>query len=505
MENQKNIINWLNTIAGSIFLYCIGAAVILGYRTFLISHKLPMTLSHLVFWAVLLLIPYVKRPVVYSLLLTKTITSIYFILHSPRAVSVNGIISNIVTIFVAIAFGEILYRTIDGLKKVNEQLSIESQKAYAASEAKAAFLANMSHEIRTPLSGIRGITEMMMSRTHSPEDENHLQMIHTSSMSLLDIVNNVLDFSRIESGKETLQNNPVVVRDVVSQCLTPIELTLIPDTISFHTTIDNSVPTVIRSDEMKLRQIMTNLLSNAVKFTDRGTVSIDVSAKDSALHIAVIDTGIGIAPEKYETIFTEFERIQTSYEKYREGTGLGLAITKKNIEQMGGTIAVSSVENSGTTFTVTLPYEEASFDETSEVEMEATAEREEETQSNSQAILVAEDNKVNQVYLKHFLEKEGFDLTIVENGEEAINSFIENEYGIVLMDIQMPVKSGLQAVKEIREYEAANVKTKTPILALTASVTNHEQQLFMDSGMDGVCPKPIDMKYLMESIQKHLN
>lgn len=464
-----------------------------------------MTLTHLVLWGILLLVPYVKRPVVYLLLLTKSVSSIYFILNSPRGVSLNGIISNIVTVIVAIIFGEILYRTIDGLKKINCQLSQESQKAFAASEAKAAFLANMSHEIRTPLSGIRGITEMMMGSDRSDADHNYLKMIHTSSMSLLDIVNNVLDFSRIESGKEVLHSVPCNIRNVMDQCITPIKLTLLADQVSLESIVDNNVPKVIRTDEMKLRQIVTNLISNAIKFTDYGTISVSLSAHESELTLTVSDTGIGISPEKYDSIFTEFERVQTSYEKYREGTGLGLAITKKNIEQLGGTISVNSEELSGSTFIVTIPFEEASFDECIEKEAISASLSDVKTGIGNHSILIAEDNKVNQVYLKHFLEKEGFDLTIVENGEEAVASFMEKEFGIVLMDIQMPVKSGLQAVQEIREYEQKSIKNKTPILALTASVTNHEQKLFMESGMDGVCPKPVDMKYLLSSIKKHLN
>lgn len=488
----------------SLLVFLLGLIVIYLFRMFIKQVGLPDSLTTIVIWFILLLVPFVHRPTVWGLLAFKTGLSIYSILLRPRGpFSINGLTSNIVNFIAVLIFTELLYQIIGSLRKMNRELAYESQKATSASNAKAAFLANMSHEIRTPISGILGLTDMLLSdKECSIHVKNHLSMIKSSSDTLLHIVNNILNFTKIEVGKE--QNTPVQfsIHSVLHNVVDSLRTTIESKSVELYLHIDESVYPEIIADEVKIKQILFNLISNAIKFTDKGMVKIEVCAQRNMLDITVTDTGIGIPKDKQDLIFTEFERIQTSYEKSREGTGLGLAITKGLVEQLEGEITVESTPSVGSKFRTLLPFTDAL--ESLQVTKGDTVDKEIDTPSGY-SILLAEDNPVNQVYLKHFLEKQGYELTIVENGEEAVDLVMSKNFNLVLMDIQMPVKSGIQATKEIRAYEKSTAEKRIPILALTASVTEHEQRLFLKSGMDAVCPKPVDVGNLLTTMNTYLN
>lgn len=488
----------------SVLSFFLGITAIVVFRQIVEVYGLPQSLSTLGIWCSLLLIPFVHRPTVFGLLLFKSSFSIYNIVSNGRAgISVNGIVSNVINLIATIIFAEILYRMIDGLRNLNKELVIKSQKATTATQAKASFLANMSHEIRTPISGIRGVTDMLLTDDDSSEYvKKHLSMIKASSDTLLHIVNNVLNFTKIEAGKEVVTPVQFSFHQMLQGVVDSLRTTISEKDVSLQMSVELSVPEQIITDEVKIKQILFNLISNAIKFTDKGIVTIMASFCDGQLTIIVADTGIGIPEDKMKIIFTEFERIQTAYEKSREGTGLGLAITKGLVEQLQGSIAVESIPQTGSTFKVQIPVEKGIEPVVHEVPNVLTSSQ---RPHGEHSILLAEDNPVNQVYLKHFLEKQGYNLTIVENGQDAIASAMEQEYNLILMDIQMPVKSGIQATREIRTYEAIENREKTPILALTASVTEHEQRLFLESGMDDVCPKPVDVSHLLTTMEQYIN
>ncbi len=509
MITKKSIFSETLSDKYSIPIFLVGLWGMILFRKMLIHFHLPMSLTTIMFWVALLLVPFVKRPVVWGLITSKTIFSLVSILNSNRPASINGIVANIVNLLAAFIFAELLYRIIDSLRNMNKQLITETEKAQEATKAKALFLANMSHEIRTPISGIRGLTDMLLTENKTnTQDTEYLKLIKSSTDTLTHIVNNVLNFSRIEIGKEEVTQSVVPIRKVIMRLVDSIKTTMVNKSVTLNLIIDDTVPTHVLSDEIKINQILSNLTSNAIKFTDSGEITVNISyaiTDKERITIAVTDSGIGIEEDKQDLIFSEFERVQTSYEKSREGTGLGLAITKGIVEKLKGTITVTSEYQKGSTFTVQLPVLEVSAPETTSNTSQKDNCDEAVDMPGVHSILLAEDNKVNQIYIKHFLEKQGYDLTIVENGEQAINSFKTEHYNLVLMDIQMPIKSGLQATKEIREFEKQHDIAKTPILALTASVTEEEQRLFLSSGMDQICPKPIDMAHLLCSLKSHIN
>lgn len=509
MNFQKLIMGGTLSRRTSIITFICGLIIMISFRSILKHYNLPMSLSTIVSWLIFLLIPFVHRPVVFGLVTTKAAISIFSILSSNRPGGPeNGIVANLCNLIAGIIFAEILYRIICGLRKMNHQLKKESERALAASEAKATFLANMSHEIRTPISGIRGITDMLLAEDRCNEcDNSHLQMIKSSSDVLLHIVNNVLDYSSIEAGKVRVSKSPFKIRMVLTELISSLRTTIGDKNVQLYLDIDDSIPNQVMTDGMMIQQIVSNLVSNGIKFTDRGSVVVSIGRDlDIAgnITIKVCDTGVGIPKEKQELIFTEFERILTSYEKTRQGTGLGLTITRGLVEKLGGSISVDSSRGEGSRFTVSIPMDDISEAAECEKTQAMSLIKRPVLDSDVISILLAEDNEVNQTYIRHFLEKVGYKLTIVDNGEKAIEMFHAQNFHLILMDIQMPVKSGLQATKEIREFEEKMEKIKTPILALTASVTEHEQKLFLESGMDAVCPKPVDMKELMKTLESYL-
>ncbi len=485
----------------------IGISFIVAYRQLLVSFNMPASLNSALFWVILAFIPLLDRPVVFGLLFFKSAYAILTILASPHP-STNGILANCYNLVGTIIFAEIMYRTIKGLRVLNSKLIEESEKANTASKAKANFLANMSHEIRTPISGIRGITDMMCEvDNRSSEDKEHLAIIKSSSDTLLHVVNDILNFSRIESGKETICLEVCRITEMLKTVIEPIKSNYKNSQVELQLKVSHSLPKLIESDNIKIKQILTNLISNAIKFTDEGKVVVYASINNNdTLILSVTDTGIGIKEKDQKLIFSEFERIHTSYEKTREGTGLGLAITHRLIDQLNGKLSVESVYGKGSKFTVSIPVRIPEETETVEIPTETITIKEKSSLSTpNNSVLLAEDNKVNQIYIKHFLEKNGYEITVAENGVEAVDHFSSNEYSIVLMDIQMPLKSGVQATEEIRDFEIQNSRQQTPILALTASVTEEEQHLFLSAGMDEVIPKPIDMELLMSSLTTHIN
>lgn len=484
------------------------------FRVTLELINLPPSLSGITNWLIIITTLFYNRKVTYSLLTYKTLTSFIFILTNAhndvlKDSAGNAMATTVITFIMIITVSEFIFHSLKRFEQMNNDLRKANKKAIQAAKAKDSFLANMSHEIRTPISGIIGISQMMLSETTDTADIRNLKLILNSSDSLLHIVNNILDFSKLEADKESFKKESFNIHSMVTELHRNFISTTVNSPIKIHLDIDQNVPKMVNSDKYKIRQILNNLISNAIKFTQKGNISISIKQLSSTNKVTTIkfkikDSGIGIPEDKINSLFKEFEQIDNSYSKYQKGTGLGLAITKRLIEGLGGEINVKSTLGEGSEFSFLLALELSSQHEKNSSFVQGVPEYQVYNKSNktNMKLLLAEDNTVNQIYLKHFLEKRGYTISLAENGKIATEKFMEDSFNAILMDIQMPIMSGLDATKIIRDYEEKNSSKATPILALTASVTHSDKEMFLNSGMDYFCPKPVDIQHLLQILDE---
>lgn len=378
-----------------------------------------------------------------------------------------------------------------------EELELALEEAKIASEAKGAFLSNMSHEIRTPLNAIIGFVDIM---TTTPYEKNkfdkYLGIIHTSGKNLLTIINQILDYSKIQSGKLSFVYTEIEIRPLLKHIFELFTSMAINKEINYQLNISNSVPQRVKIEEARITQILSNFISNALKFTpNEGNISVEVdyTPQTSLLRCRVIDTGIGIHPDSQEKIFEVFEQEDTSTTREYGGTGLGLPISKRLIDLMNGNLILESIKGEGSTFGFEL-YVEA-IGQMSQVE-----EQEEHEHHHVEGnILIAEDNAVNAMLVEIILEDYDVEYTIVENGMLAIEEVKNGNYDLVLMDNQMPEMGGIEATKQIRGFNQ-----DIPIVALSANVLESEQKLFLEAGMNDALAKPIDIKAFNKILHHYL-
>jgi PAS domain S-box-containing protein len=373
------------------------------------------------------------------------------------------------------------------------------QDALEANRAKSAFLANMSHELRTPMNGVLGMTDLALMKTTNPQVKEYLGYVKESGLHLLDIINDILDLSRIESGKIKLNREEFSLKSFLDVSLEPLLSAFASKNLSFDLNIDHAVPNRLIGDAGRLRQVLANLLGNALKFTERGGVSLYVSlngggdAQDELEFLfGVHDTGIGIPATHLEKVFDSFEQVHSGYQTKYEGTGLGLSISKNLVELMGGKIWVESREGVGSTFFFTVVLEPAP----TEKPVESAAPMHLKCTGRPLNILVAEDDMVNQVFIRVLLEDAGHSVTIVETGRQALEKLPDGNFDLVLMDIRMPDMNGDEATRIIRRNRLPGVDPKIPIIALTAYALETERQRFMDSGFDDYLTKPVEIEKL---------
>lgn len=397
----------------------------------------------------------------------------------------------------------IILNDITNLYEAMEKLENAKLLAESASKAKSDFLATMSHEIRTPINGIIGMAELLESAKLLPQERENLKALQYSADSLLNIINEILDFSKIEAGKMEVENESFNLRELISNTAKTFNYHKKIEQIAFSYNIDEQIPANLLGDYHKLRQIMSNLLSNAFKFTEEGEINISVcilqdTGKEVTLSFCVSDTGIGISANEIQNLFQSFHQLDNSSTRKYGGTGLGLSIVKKLIELMGGLIKVESTLGEGSRFCFQLPFKIADNTDETVTLSEACIS----TEDRLLNILVAEDSKINQMLISQLLQKKNWTVDIAENGKEVLSKLEDNNYNLILMDIQMPEMDGYEAARIIRLKEVFTA-THIPIIALTANATQEDRNKCLQYGMDDFLSKPIKSDRLYECIIKH--
>ncbi len=384
---------------------------------------------------------------------------------------------------------------ITDLHEANCALETAVAEAVAATAAKSQFLANISHEIRTPLNGVLGMAQAMAADPLPARQRERLDVVRQSGETLLSLLNDLLDIAKIEAGKVDLESVKFDLTDIVRNACAPFQALAEQKGVSIDLRLAPE-PDHRLGDPTRLGQVLVNLVSNAVKFTERGGVEIVVAQDGDEVGFVVADTGLGMAPETIAQMFEKFAQADASTTRRFGGTGLGLAICRDLVALMGGHIEVRSEVGKGSRFSFTIPLPRAA----PEIEVEPAPAAPTPEHLPALRLLAAEDNKVNQLVLKTLLGQVGLELTLVDDGAQALAAWSREPWDVILMDVQMPVMDGPAATAAIRAREAAEGLPRTPIIALTANAMAHHAAEYLAGGVDAVVSKPIRLQELLDAL-----
>ncbi|MCX8069600.1 MAG: ATP-binding protein, partial [Thermodesulfovibrionales bacterium] len=400
-----------------------------------------------------------------------------------------------------------IQRDITERKAIEQELKIAKENAEIANQSKSEFLSTVTHELRTPLNVMLGFIDLIRDTNLDEQQKYYFNSIQLSSKLLLSLINDILDISKMEKGKLELNYSTFDVYNFFDNIFQMFKVMAIQKGLTLTYKIESNLPKFVFGDEGRLRQIMINLLGNALKFTDVGFVHFEVMADDSyrtdekiRLIISVKDSGVGIPTDKIDHIFEDF--VQLNKSSRVQGTGLGLPICKRLVKMMNGDIWVDSIFGKGSTFYFTVELgigNEQLFDKKDDLLENFNLDL---SKLANKKILLVEDNTFNQFVLKQLLANKGINVTIANNGDEAIHILSKNNFDVVLMDIQMPLMNGLEATKIIRDPTSEVINHEIPIIAFTAHALTHEKETYLNIGMNDYIIKPVEINLLLNKIQR---
>jgi len=499
--------SWFSLVAPvfiALSLLCFTSALIL-----VTADSFRLIWFYFVIYVTYILLGYRAGLVVTTLTVTTVVVSaVNFDLQLTVTTLISGIVGMFITSLLSRSYSLQIMRYESQLGDKNKELenNVKELDAALASEwganrAKSLFLANMSHEIRTPMNGVLGMVQVMKGTELDKDQEHYLDAIHRAGKNLLVLLDDLLDISRIESGKLEIEPKPFATFDWVMDIQFITEPLFEQGTVAYTTEVSENLPSWLLGDTARLTQIVTNLVSNAAKFTSEGEVFLHIGGEDTGrdvykLVIEVNDSGVGIPDEKFVHIFEPFEQVNPE-RIANKGVGLGLAISKRLALAMGGELTAQSTTGGGSCFRLELelPVVKA-------VRRVASIEKENGIERPLQVLLV-DDDEINRLTVKTLLNQHGHEVVEAVHGEEALKQLQQRRFDVVLMDVHMPVMDGVAATRAIRSHQDEQLAA-TPVIGLTASVMSDEKKYYLEAGMSAVAQKPIVMEQLISVIKSHI-